>query len=171
VVSGAAGGVGSLAAQLARNTGAHVIGIAGEGNADWLRSIGVTPVAYGEGLEGRLRQAAPNGIDAFIDTYGDGYVDLAIALKIDPSRINTVIDWAAAEKHGVKTEGSSAASDSESLAFVANELAWGRISLPIAAVYPLEAVREAYTELADRHTRGKIVLSMGLLPSVGRVSA
>ncbi|HEY0533700.1 MAG TPA: NADP-dependent oxidoreductase [Actinoplanes sp.] len=171
VVSGAAGGVGSLAAQLARNTGAHVIGIAGEGNADWLRSVGVTPVAYGDGLEGRLRQAAPSGIDAFIDTYGNGYVDLAITLKVDPARIDTVIDWPAAEKYGVKTEGSSAASDTESLAFVANELAWGRITLPIAAVYPLEAVRDAYTELASRHTRGKIVLSMDLPPDAGRLSA
>jgi NADPH:quinone reductase-like Zn-dependent oxidoreductase len=171
VVSGAAGGVGSLTVQLARNTGAHVIGIASEANADWLRSVGVTPVAYGDGLEGRLRQAAPSGIDAFIDTYGDGYVDLAVALKIDPARINTVIDWAAAEKYGTRTDGSSAASDTESLAFMASEVAWGRISLPIAAVYPLEAVRDAYTELAARHTRGKIVLSMELQPDAGRQSA
>ncbi|MEV6851615.1 NADP-dependent oxidoreductase [Actinoplanes sp. NPDC051411] len=171
VVSGAAGGVGSLTVQLARNAGAHVIGIASEGNADWLRSVGVTPVAYGEGLEGRLRQAAPSGIDAFIDTHGGGYVELAVNLKVDPARIDTVIDWAAAEKYGVKTEGSSAASDAESLAFMASEVAWGRISLPIAAVYPLEAVREAYTELAARHTRGKIVLSMELAPGAGRQSA
>jgi NADPH:quinone reductase-like Zn-dependent oxidoreductase len=170
VVSGAAGGVGSLAVQLARNAGAHVIGIAGAGNVDWLRSVGITPVEYGDGLEGRLRQAAPSGIDAFIDTYGDGYVDLAIALKIDPARIDTVIDWAAAEKFGVKTDGSSAASDAESLAFVASEVAWGRVALPVAAVYPLEAVQGAYTELAARHTRGKIVLSMSLAADAGRQS-
>ncbi|MFI6074811.1 NADP-dependent oxidoreductase [Actinoplanes sp. NPDC051343] len=170
VVSGAAGGVGSLTVQLARNAGAHVIGIAGEGNADWLRSVGVTPIAYGDGLEGRLRQAAPAGIDAFIDTYGGGYVELAIALKVDPARINTVIDWPAAEKYGVKTEGSPAASDAESLGFMANELAWGRISMPIAAVYPLEGVRSAYTELAGRHTRGKIVLSLELGAEAGRQS-
>jgi NADPH:quinone reductase-like Zn-dependent oxidoreductase len=171
VVSGAAGGVGSLAVQLARNAGAHVVGIASEGNADWLRAVGVTPVAYGDGLEGRLRQAAPAGIDAFIDTYGSGYVDLAITLKVDPARIDTVIDWAAAEKYGVKTDGSSAGSDAESLAFMASELAWGRIVMPVAAVYPLEAVKDAYTELARRHTRGKIVLSMELPPGAGRQPA
>jgi NADPH:quinone reductase-like Zn-dependent oxidoreductase len=171
VVSGAAGGVGSLTTQLARNTGAQVIGIAGEGNADWLRSVGVTPVAYGDGLEGRLRQAAPTGIDAFIDTYGDGYVDLAVALQVDPARIDTIIDYAAAAKHGAKVEGSSTASDAEILAFVAEEVAWGRIALPVAAVYPLEAIKDAYTELARRHTRGKIVLSMELPPDAGRQSA
>jgi NADPH:quinone reductase-like Zn-dependent oxidoreductase len=171
VVSGAAGGVGSLAVQLARNLGAHVIGIAGEGNADWLRSIGVTPVAYGDGLESRLGQAAPSGIDAFIDTYGDGYVDLAVALKVDPARIDTVIDYAAAARHGAKADGSSTASDAEILAFVADEVAWGRIVLPIAAVYPLDAIREAYAELSRRHTRGKIVLSMELPADAGRQPA
>ena len=171
VVSGAAGGVGSLTAQLARNTGARVIGIAGEGNADWLRSVGVTPVAYGDGLEGRLREAAPAGIDAFIDTYGDGYVDLAVTLQVDPARIDTIIDYAAAAKHGAKAEGSSTASDAEILAFLAEEVAWGRVSLPVAAVYPLEAIKEAYTELARRHTRGKIVLSLELPPDAGRQPA
>jgi len=168
VVSGAAGGVGSLAAQLARNTGAKVIGIASEDNAAWLRSIGVTPIAYGEGLEKRLRDAAPDKIDAFIDTYGSGYVDLALKLQVDPARINSIIDYAGAKKAGAKTEGSADASDAETLAFVAGEVAWGRVLMPVAAIYPLEAVREAYTELGQRHTRGKIVLSMQLARDAGR---
>jgi NADPH2:quinone reductase len=168
VVSGATGGVGTLAAQLARNTGAKVIGIASEDNAAWLRSIGVTPIAYGEGLEKRLRDAVPDKIDAFIDTYGDGYVDLAVKLQVDPARINTIIDFAAAKKTGAKTEGSAAASDAEILAFLADEVAWGHVLLPVAAIYPLEAVQEAYTELDKRHTRGKIVLSMELARDAGR---
>ncbi|MFI5892845.1 NADP-dependent oxidoreductase [Actinoplanes sp. NPDC051513] len=171
VVSGAAGGVGSIAVQLARNTGATVIGIAGENNAAWLRSVGVTPVAYGDDLAERLRKVIPSGIDAFIDTYGNGYVDLAVELGVDPSRINTIIDYAAAQKAGAKAEGSSTASDPEVLAFVADEIAWGRISLPIAAVYPLEAVKDAYTELSARHTRGKIVLSTELPSNAGRQPA
>jgi NADPH2:quinone reductase len=171
VVSGAAGGVGSLTVQLARNTGAEVIGIASENNASWLRSVGVTPVAYGDDLAGRLRKVAPSGIDAFIDTYGDGYVDLAVELGVDPARINTIIDYAAAARAGAKAEGSSTASDAEVLAFVAEEVAWGRVVLPIAAVYPLEAVQEAYTELSARHTRGKIVLSAELPANAGRQPA
>ncbi|WP_250009922.1 NADP-dependent oxidoreductase [Actinoplanes sp. M2I2] len=168
VVSGAAGGVGSLAVQLARNTGAQVIGIASEANAAWLRSVGATPVSYGDGLADRLREVAPSGIDAFLDTYGGGYVDLAVDLRVDPARINTIIDYAAAQRAGAKTEASSTASDAEILAFLAGELAWGRIVMPVAAVYPLDAVRDAYTELAARHTRGKIVLSTELPANAGR---
>jgi NADPH:quinone reductase-like Zn-dependent oxidoreductase len=86
-VSGAAGGVGSMAVQLARRAGAEVIGIAGPGNRDWLAAHAVTPVAYGAGLADRLRETA---IDAFIDTHGDGYVQLAIELGVAPERIVSI---------------------------------------------------------------------------------
>jgi NADPH:quinone reductase len=167
-VSGAAGGVGSLTVQLAREAGARVIGIAGEHNAAWLRSAGITPVTYGDGLEDQLRAAAPDGLDAFIDTYGNGYVDLAVELGVPGDRIDTIIDYAAAQQHGAKAEGSSTASSADVLAYMAELVAWGTIVLPVAAVYPLGRVREAYTELAERHTRGKIVLSMELPDDAGR---
>jgi NADPH:quinone reductase-like Zn-dependent oxidoreductase len=158
VVSGAAGGVGSLAIQLARRAGARVIGIAGAGNADWLREQGVEPVTYGDGLADRLRAAAPDGVDAFVDTFGDGYVALALELGVAADRIDTIIDFQAAAEHGVKADGSMAATSASVLAELAALLADGSLTIPIAATYPLDQVRAAYTELADRHTRGKIVL-------------
>jgi NADPH:quinone reductase-like Zn-dependent oxidoreductase len=159
VVSGAAGGVGSLAVQLARRTGATVIGLASEGNHEWLRSHGVIPVAYGDGVEGRIRAAAPGGADAFIDTHGGGYVELALALGVAADRIDTIADFAAAKKYGVKTDGGTAAGPGALvLAELAGLIADGYLEMPIANVYPLAQVREAYTELERRHTRGKIVL-------------
>jgi NADPH2:quinone reductase len=167
-VSGAAGGVGSLAVQLAREAGARVIGVAGEHNAGWLRSVGVTPVTYGDGLADRLRAAAPNGLDAFIDTFGGGYVELAVDLGLPTDRIETIIDFPAVQKYGVKGEGSADASSVDVLARLADLVAWGTLALPIAAVYPLAKVRDAYAELAERHTRGKIVLSTELPDDAGR---
>src|SRR3984957_14252613 len=159
VVSGAAGGVGSLAVQLARRTGATVIGLASEGNHAWLKSHGVIPVAYGDGVEGRIRAAAPGGVDAFIDTHGGGYVELALALGVAADRIDTIADFAAAGKYGVKTDGGTAAGPgARVLAELADLIADGQLEVPIANVYPLAQVREAYTELERRHTRGKIVL-------------
>jgi NADPH:quinone reductase-like Zn-dependent oxidoreductase len=160
VISGAAGGVGSLAVQLARRTGATVIGLASEGNHDWLKSHGVIPVAYGDGVEGRIRAAAPGGVDAFIDTFGGGYVELALALGVAADRIDTIADFAAAAKYGVKTDGGTAAGPGAVvLAELAALIADGYLEVPIANVYPLAQVREAYTELERRHTRGKIVLT------------
>ena len=159
VVSGAAGGVGSLAVQLARRTGATVIGLAGAGNHEWLASHGVIPVAYGDGVADRVRAAAPGGVDAFIDTYGGGYVDLAIALGVEANRIDTIADYAAAAKYGVQTAGGAEAGPGgQVLAELAGLIAEGHLEVPIANVYPLAQVREAYTELERRHTHGKIVL-------------
>jgi NADPH:quinone reductase-like Zn-dependent oxidoreductase len=158
VVSGAAGGVGSIAVQLAVHAGATVIGVAGEGNHAWLREHGVLPVTYGEGLADRIRAAADGPVHAFVDAFGDGYVKLAIELGVAPERIDTIIDFAAAETYGVKTEGSNEASTAEVLSTLAKLLDEGAFEVPIAAAYPLAEVQEAFRELERRHTRGKIVL-------------
>ena len=159
VISGAAGGVGSLAVQLARRTGATVIGLASEGNHQWLKSHGVIPVAYGDGVADRIREVAPGGVDAFIDTHGNGYVELALALGVGPGRIDTIADYAAAAKYGVQTAGGAEAGPgAQVLAELARLIADGQLEVPIANVYPLAQVREAYTELEHRHTHGKIVL-------------
>ncbi len=138
--------------------GARVLGIAGPGNADWLRAHGVVPIAYGDGLPERLREAAPNGIDAFIDLFGPDYVQLAVDLGIAPERIDTIISFQKAGEVGAKTEGSTDASTPEVLAEVADLVATGAIDFDVAATYPLDRVADAYEELEKRHTHGKIVL-------------
>ena len=158
VVSGAAGGVGSVAVQLARRTGATVIGLAGERNHEWLRQQGVVPVTYGDGQADRIREAAGGAIDAFIDTYGSGYVDLAIELGVVPERINTIIDREAGERLGVQMQGTHAIATAPLLAELAAMVADGSLEIPIARTYPLDRVRDAFRELAERHTHGKIVL-------------
>jgi NADPH:quinone reductase-like Zn-dependent oxidoreductase len=158
VVSAAAGGVGSMAVQLARRTGAKVIGLAGEHNHAWLRDHGVVPVGYGDGQAERIREAAGDGVDAFIDTFGSGYVDLAIDLGVSPQRINTIIDYAAVQRFEVKNRGTHAIASAPLLAEMAGLVAEGSLELAIARTYPLSQVRDAYRELEERHTRGKIVL-------------
>ena len=158
VVSGAAGGVGSIAVQLARLAGAAVVGIAGPANHAWLREHGVTPVAYGDGLEERIRAATGGSVDAFVDAFGGGYVELAIRLGVRPERIDTIIDFAAARKYGVKTDGSAAAATAQVLGELVGLVGDGKLDVPIAKTFPLERVQDAYRELEQRHTRGKIVL-------------
>lgn len=158
VVSAAAGGVGSIAAQLARHAGATVIGLAGEHNHDWLRSHDIVPVTYGEGEARRLREVANGKIDAFIDTFGGGYVQLAIDLGVPAQRINTIADFQAGERYRVHTDGTQSIASSQALADLARLVADGVVEVPIAHTFPLDRVRDAYRELGQRHTRGKIVL-------------
>lgn len=158
-VSAAAGGVGSVVTQLLRTKGATVLGIASPANHDWLAAHGAVPVAYGEGLAERLRAAAPHGtVDAFIDLFGPEYVQLAVDLGVRPERIDTVISFGKAQEVGAKAEGSMTASTTDVLAEMADLVASGRIELPVAGSYPLEGVRDAYAEVEQRHTRGKVVL-------------
>jgi len=160
LVSGASGGVGALASQLARHRGAAVIGVAGESNHKWLLSHGITPVTYGDDVEARIRAAAAAAgreITAALDLAGGGYVELAIKLGVAPERIDTIVDYGAAAKHGAKTEGGAAGTtaDIADLLALIND---GEIELPIHASFPLEQVQAAYTELEHGHPRGKIVL-------------
>jgi NADPH:quinone reductase-like Zn-dependent oxidoreductase len=158
VVSGAAGGVGSLAVQLARNAGAKVIGLASDRHHEWLARHGVTPVTYGEGVADRIRAASAGRVDAFIDAFGAEYVELALALGVKPDRIDTIINFAAVEKYGVKAEGNAAAASAEVLAELAASVADGKLEVPIARAYPLAEVQAAYRDLEQRRTLGKIVL-------------
>jgi NADPH:quinone reductase-like Zn-dependent oxidoreductase len=158
VVSGAAGGVGSIAVQLAKRDGAIVVGIAGRANNEWLRQHDVIPVAYGDGVAERIREAAPR-VNAFIDTYGDDYVELALdRLGVDPARVDTIVRFDVVEKYGIKAEGNAAGANATVLGALAGLIASGELEVPIAATYPLTEVRAAYTELAKGHIRGKIVL-------------
>lgn len=159
-VAGAAGGVGSIAVQLATRTGATVVGIAGPANDEWLRSHGVIPVNHGDGLAARLRAASPSGrVDAFLDFFGSGYVALAVdELGVAPDRVDTVIDFAAIETYGVKGAGSADATSAAVVAELADLVAKDELEVPVAAVYSLDDVQAAYRDLEQRHTRGKVVL-------------
>jgi NADPH:quinone reductase-like Zn-dependent oxidoreductase len=159
-VAGAAGGVGSIAVQLAKRAGATVLGIAGPSNDAWLSSHGIIPVNYGGDLARRLEAAAASGaIHAFLDFFGGGYVELAVTeLGVPPQRVDTIIDFAAVNKFGVKAAGNSDAADPGVLAELANLIAAGELEVPIAGVFLLDQVRQAYRTLEQRHTRGKIVL-------------
>ena len=158
VVSGAAGGVGTIAVQLARLAGATVIGLASEPHHEWLSEHGVIPIAYGAGVADRIREASGGRVDAFIDTFGQGYVELALELGVRPDRIDTVADREAAARHGVKTDGNMEGASAETLAELAGLIEKGALDVPIAREYPLDEIREAYRDLERRHTLGKIVL-------------
>jgi NADPH:quinone reductase-like Zn-dependent oxidoreductase len=159
-IAGAAGGVGSIAVQLARRTGATVLAIAGPSNDAWLADHGAVPVNYGDDLPARLRAAAPSGhIEALLDFFGGGYVAMAVEdLGIRPDRVNTIADFDAVKRFGVQSAGGADAATAAVVAELADLVARGELEVPIAGVFALDDVRDAYRELEKRHTRGKLVL-------------
>jgi NADPH:quinone reductase-like Zn-dependent oxidoreductase len=132
--------------------------LASERNHAWLRGHGVVPVSYGAGQADRIWDAAHAKIDAVIDTFGGGYVELGIELGVAPERINTIADFEAVRRFGVGAQGTHAIATAGRLAELAALVADEDIEVPIARTFSLVQVREAYEELAERHTRGKIAL-------------
>jgi NADPH:quinone reductase-like Zn-dependent oxidoreductase len=124
-IAGAAGGVGSIAVQLARHAGAAVVGIAGPSNDAWLVDHGAVPVHYGDDLPARLRAATPSGrIDALLDLFGGGYVAMAVEdLRITPGRIDTIADFEAVERYGVQSAGGADAATAAVVAELADLVA------------------------------------------------
>ena len=114
-------------------------------------------LTYGDGVAERIRQAAAK-LDAFIDTHGADYVHLALELGVEPSRIDTIANFEAVKRYGVKGDGNAAGASAAVLAELAGLIASGQLELPVAGVYPLAQVQDAYRRLGQGHIRGKIVL-------------
>jgi NADPH:quinone reductase len=159
VIAGAGGGVGIFAVQLAVRTGARVIALANERHHAWLRDRGAVPVAYGDGVVQRIAAAAgETPVTAFIDLAGNGYVELALQLGVRKDRIDTIVDFPAIAKYGVKGEGGAAAASAATLAQLAEAIAVGELVVPVQRTYPLSDVRAAFAELESGQVAGKIVL-------------
>lgn len=110
-------------------------------------------------LDPRIRDAAPNGVDAFLDTHGGGNADLALALDVAPDRVDTIIDFPAGKRLGIKTDGMYQLDDIRSALAKAAELAAeGRLEIPIKARFSLNRVQDAYRTLNQRSGLGKVVL-------------
>jgi NADPH:quinone reductase-like Zn-dependent oxidoreductase len=101
LINGASGAVGSSAVQIARARGARVIGTASEGNHDYLRSIGAEPTTYGAGLAERVRELAPEGVDAALDAAGGGALPDLVELAGGPEHVVTIADYQGAQETGV----------------------------------------------------------------------
>jgi NADPH:quinone reductase-like Zn-dependent oxidoreductase len=165
LVHGAAGGVGSMIVQLARARGARVIGTASERNHDRLRRLGAEPVTYGDGLAGRVREVAPDGVDAAIDTVGtDEAIDVSLELVLpDRHRIATIAAFGRAPELGIKALGGGPGADAGEeirdrarmeLVRLADE---GKVTVD-AEPYPLREVAIAHRASMEGHADGKIVL-------------
>jgi len=158
LVGGAAGGVGVFAVQLATLAGATVVGTAAESTFEFLRQLGAQPVTYGPGLADRVRAQVPGGVTAATDLFGTEAAEAALALGVPPERISTV----AAGPHppgGARATGGIDA-EPDALARITDAILAGRLTVPIAAVFPVERVRDAVALQAGRHVHGKVVITL-----------
>lgn len=158
LIGGAAGGVGTFAVQLAKLAGATVIGTGSEDSFDYLRKLGALPVTYGPGLADRVRQLAPHGVDAATALVGTETIDVALALGISPARISAIAAGPNPPS-GVHATGAAQASPG-ALDRITNAISSGKLTVPIAATFPIERTREAVTLQRGGHVHGKVVITL-----------
>jgi NADPH:quinone reductase-like Zn-dependent oxidoreductase len=159
VINGAAGAVGSSAVQIAVARGARVIGTASPVNHDYLRSLGAEPTTYGDGLADRLRELAPDGVDAALDAAGGGALPALVELAGSPERVVTVADYAGAEATGVRFSGGMGTARAvHALTDIGELIESGRFTLTVAQTFPLDEIAEAHRLSETGHVRGKLVL-------------
>ncbi len=158
LIHAASGGVGYLACQLAVATGARVIGTASEANFPKLEALGVVPVRYGEGLLERVRELAPDGVQAVADFSGaEGVLETTLAVLRDGGRHVSIAD-PAVEDHGgrwlwVRPDG-------DGLADLLARVERGELTLDIDRVLPLAEVAEGFRLSQSGEARGKIVIDV-----------
>ncbi|MFD0585558.1 NADP-dependent oxidoreductase [Dactylosporangium darangshiense] len=153
LINAAAGATGTAGVQLAGLLGASVIGTASEANQDYVRSLGAIPVVYGEGLAGRVRALAPQGITAAIDGAGGDALAASLELVEDRKRIITLVAHDRIEELGLGSiQGRRSA---EALAELIGLYAAGRTSWHVRRVYPLAEAAEAHREIETGHGRGR----------------
>src|ERR1700733_2106687 len=162
LINGAAGAVGSSAVQFARERGARVIGTASPNNHDYLRSLGAEPTTYGEGLEQRVRELAPDGVDAALDAAGGGALPALVALTGDPGHVVTVADYEGARATGATMSGGPGTQRAvHALRDVGPLIEAGKFALPVAQTFPLAQIADAHRLSETGHVRGKLVLLVG----------
>lgn len=154
LVHAAAGGVGSLAVQIAVARGARVIGTASTANHEFLRGLGAEPVAYGDGVVDRVRALAPEGVDAVADFVG-GQLETTLAVLAQDGRHASVADGSVAEHGGHVVWVRPLGSETARLAELADK---GRLTVEVARTFGLEEVAEAFALSQQGHTRGKLVI-------------
>ncbi|KRF37650.1 quinone oxidoreductase family protein [Nocardioides sp. Soil805] len=163
LVHGASGAVGVSVLQQAALLGARVVGTASEGSSDVVARYGGVPVTYGDGLEQRVREAAPDGVVAALDCVGtDEAVDVSLALVANRDRIVTIAAAERAKREDVRAIAGAMPASQAYRDSVRGELVRlageGRLEVPVARRFPLADALEATELLMGQHPGGKLVL-------------
>ncbi|GAB7036502.1 MULTISPECIES: NADP-dependent oxidoreductase [Catenuloplanes] len=158
LLDGASGGVGAITVQLAVARGARVIGTAGPANHAFLRDLGAEPVTYGPGLADRVGTR----VDAALDVSGHGDVRRLVALTGSPDAVRTLVAHNAA--HGVRLLRVDPSGVPAALTAAAALADAGRLTVPIAAEYPITDGPAAHARIATGHARGKVVITLTTQP-------
>jgi NADPH:quinone reductase-like Zn-dependent oxidoreductase len=157
LVNAASGAVGSMAVQIARHLGARVIGAARDEGQDRVRELGAEPVAYGEGFTRRVKDLAPHGVDAALDTVGGQVLKDSAHLLAPEGRLASVADG---EVIGLGGHYYWVRPDMADLTALAELVEQGAVTVRVARTFPLEQAADAQRANMEGGLHGKVVVTV-----------
>ncbi len=162
LVSGATGGVGAYAVQLAAARGATVVATTGSGDdAEFVRGLGAShSIDYSGDVAAQARAIRPGGVEAVFHFAGDG-AELG-ALLVPGGRLASTLIMSPEQLSlpNVRVAAVFASSDAATLGRLAAEVVAGRLTTPIQRTFPLDRVGEAFAAFGAG-TRGKLAVTIG----------
>ena len=158
LVHAASGGVGTLAVQIAVARGARVLGTASAASAEHVRALGAEHLEYGDGLTDRVRELAPDGVDAVLDLVGGEALETSPGVLREPGRLVSVVDAARVTELGGTYV--FVRPDVAQLGDLARLVDEGRLRPVVQETHPLERVQDAVRAAEDGPVRGKVVLTV-----------
>lgn len=165
VVTAAAGGVGSIATQLAAQRGATVIGTASAHNHGYVRELGAAEVIdYNTGdWTAAVQALVPGGADALLEAYGGETKQQAPRALRDGGRIVWITgDPPPQLDRGIVGANVHGLPRRDTLEALTDLIDRGRLQLPVQQVYELRDAAAAHDRVADGHVRGKLVIEVAL---------
>jgi NADPH:quinone reductase-like Zn-dependent oxidoreductase len=165
LIPGGAGGVGSMALQIAKYTGARVLTVASKANQAFVTSMGADEaISYdSENVEAAIKRLAPGGVDLLFDCYGEPYINEGMKCVRPGGRLVTVTgfpDENLARERGIDAKRIVTSSNAEHMAEISKLLKAGKLVVPPVAEFPLSEVAAAHAKNKAGHVRGKIVLKI-----------
>jgi len=155
LIHNGAGGVGRTGIQLAVHAGVRVIATASAKNHARLRELGAEPVEYGEGLVERVRELAPDGVDAVADFAG-GSLEATLAVLKEGGKHASIADWTVMGHGGRYIWVRPDAKELDRLSALVGD---GILTVDVSASYPMEQLAQAFEANMAGHGGGKIVLT------------
>lgn len=159
LILGIGGGVGVVAAQLAREAGVSVVGTASAAKGEFVESLGATAIDYdGADFGKRLAAALPNGVDAIFDLAGGTALDSVSAVFSPGCRVISAADPGTAARY--RAGSMSRTSSTATLTELARRVAEGRLDPQVRQVFPFAEAEAALREVESGHPWGKVVLDL-----------
>lgn len=156
LINGISGGVGTAAAQIARDLDINVIGTASADKQALIESLGATLVPYGDGVGERITQLLPDGVDAIFDLAGGDGLRAVAGLLADRTKLISAGDPDTVTElggHVIERDRTSRV-----LGIVATLVADGKLDPHVEDILPLDRAADAMAAVEVGHAKGKVVI-------------